>query len=255
MIFAEINGQIRLYHDSGGLKSTFYYAPPDEEEIWLATQPWLFTELFGLKRDRALCEEFFAHRYQNSWPCELTPYPNVRQLLPNHYLDLQVREAKRFWPTQNVGPMSIEDAATSMAKTIKGIVASATYRGPVALPLTGGYESRVTFSCIGELRKTIPMFLITGPNSLHHDTVISKRLARRFGVSVSHHRVSRFSHEEWELLLQNTGDIFWDPAANFIFTFGEYYKDHAILVGAMGTVARAWLYKDGLHPIALVAPA
>ena len=254
VIFVELNGERRVYHDAGGLKSTFWYEDPRSKEISVASEPSLFEDSLGITVDESLVREFWTTKYQNSWVCELTPYPHVRQLLPNHFLDLGRRSAKRFWPSGDVMPKALDDAAAEMAEIIHGLISAVAKRGNVALPLTGGYESRVSFACAKELRGKLPLYLIDAPNTLYHDKLLSKQVAKKYGLEVSYLRPLPFNERFWRSLLRNTAEMYWDQGANHIYTYGQKFPNTYLLIGAMGTVARAWYYKDGRLPKVIDPP-
>lgn len=254
VMFVELHGKRRVYLDAGGLKSTFWYANPKSQEIWIGSQPSLFEEGFGIEADKEIVKQFWMTKYQSSWVCEVTPYPHVRQVLPNHYLDLDARSTHRFWPSQDVEPKSLDDAALEMSEIIHGLIAAVVKRGPVALPLTGGYESRVTFSCAKELRNKLPLYLIDAPNTVFHDKLLSKHVAKKFGLKVSYLQPVPFNERYWNTFLRNTAEMYLEQGANHIPTYGKYFPSYYLLIGAMGTVARAWYYKDGKLPADIDPP-
>lgn len=254
VMFVELHGERRVYLDAGGLKSTFWYTNPQSQEIWIGSQPSLFEESLGIAVDKEMVRQFWMTKHHSSWVCEVTPYPHVRQLLPNHYLDLDARSTHRFWPSQDVKPRSLDDAASEMSEIIHGLIASVVKRGLVALPLTGGYESRVTFSCAKEIRDKLPLYLMDAPNTIFHDKLLSRQVAEKFGLKVSYLQPVPFDERYWNAFLRNTAGMYWDPGANHIPTYGKNFSSHYLLIGAMGTVARAWYYKDGKLPAVIDPP-
>jgi hypothetical protein len=140
-----------------------------------------------------------------------------------------------------------------MADIIHGLIAAVAQRGPVALPLTGGYESRVSFSCARELRATIPLYVVDAPNTLYYDRVLSKRVAKAFGLRVSSLHGVPFDERFWRTVLKNTAEMWWDQGINHLSILGKHVPNHYLLIGAMGTVARAWYYQDGKLPVSIDA--
>ena len=253
VLFVSLLEKQRVYHDAGGLKSVFFYADPSSQDLWVASQPGLFGEGLGLSPDEQLIKQFWVTKSHNSWVCELTPYPHTKQLLPNHFLDIERRASARFWPSVAIAPQTLERAAEQMAEIIHGLIVAVAQRGPVALPLTGGYESRVSFSCAKELRRTIPLYIVDAPNTLYYDRVLSKRVAKVFGLHVDSFRGVPFDERFWRTILKNTGEMWWDQGINHLSTLGKYVPNHYLLIGAMGTVARAWYYQDGKLPACIDA--
>ena len=120
VLFVSLLEKQRVYHDAGGLKSVFFYTDPSSQDLWVASQPGLFGDGLGLHPDEQLLKQFWETTSHNSWVCELTPYRHVRQLLPNHYLDIGRRTSARFWPSTSVAPQTLEEAAEKMADIIHG---------------------------------------------------------------------------------------------------------------------------------------
>ena len=253
VLFVSLQEQQRVYHDAGGLKSVFFYADPSSQDFWVASQPGLFEEGLGVSLDEQLLQRFWATKFHNSSVCEVTPYRHVRQLLPNHFLDLEQKASARFWPSAALLPQTLEGAAVKMADIIHGLIAAVAQRGPVALPLTGGYESRVSFSCARELRATIPLYVVDAPNTLYYDRVLSKRVAKAFGLRVSSLHGVPFDERFWRTVLKNTAEMWWDQGINHLSILGKHVPNHYLLIGAMGTVARAWYYQDRKLPVSIDA--
>lgn len=254
VIFVELSGERRVYHDAGGHKSTFWYGDPYSRGIWLASEPSLFEDSLGIVADEKIVRQFREAKCQNSWVCELTPYPHVRQLLPNHYLDIGRRTVHRFWPSGDIVSKTLDDAAAEMADIIHGLIAAVATRGSVALALTGGYESRVSFACAKELRGKLPLYLIDAPNTLACDKLLSKQVARKYGLEVSYLRSLPFDERFWRTFLRNTADMYWDQGANHIPTYGQHFPNYYLLIGAMGEVARTFYYRDGTLPAVIDPP-
>ncbi len=254
VIFVELSGERRVYHDAGGHKSTFWYGDPGSREIWIASEPSLFEDSLGIVADEKIVLQFKKSHYQNSWVCEVTPYLHVRQLLPNHYLDLGRRTVHRFWPSGDVVPKTLDDAAAEMADIIHGLIAAVATRGNVALPLTGGYESRVSFACAKELRGKLPLYLIDAPNTLYYDKLLSKQVARKYGLEVSYLRSLPFDERFWRTFLRNTAEMYWDQGANHIPTYGQHFPNYYLLIGAMGEVTRTFYYREGKLPAVIDPP-
>ena len=253
VLFCSLRGQGRVYHDAGGLKSVFFYADPSSQDLWVCSQPGLLEEGIGLLLDEQLLKQFLAGKVHSSWVGELTPYRRVQQLLPNHFLDLTTRVSTRFWPSRTIAHQPLDDAAGRMADIIHGLIAAVVRRGPTALPLTGGFESRVTFSCARELRRTIPLYMVDVPNTLWHDKVLSKRVAKAFGLTISAFRGVPFDERFWRTVLKNTSEMWWDQGINHLSILGAHVANYYLLIGAMGEVTRTFYYRDGNLPSSIDA--
>jgi hypothetical protein len=144
-----------LFNDPSGLRSVVY-TDSSYSERWCATQPELLRECLGLRVDEEAEREFIRSEYyegseQAWWPGDATPYREVKHLLPNHYLDLRRRCVHRFWPWEERGRLSLEEGVERGAEILRGIVTSAGRRFPVAVAITGGYDSRVVLAASREV--------------------------------------------------------------------------------------------------------
>lgn len=162
LLFARIGDATRLYPDAGGSKSAFY------SDGWVASQPGLF----GHPVDNGLS----AYPYACTWPMGETPFEGVRQLLPNHYLDLKTFHAVRFGPRPVVN-VQIDEAVRTISGILRGTLEALIHRGSVALPLTGGRDSRTILSAGFDIRSRFKLFTIVDEETPRHDYVVPQMLA------------------------------------------------------------------------------
>jgi hypothetical protein len=185
LLFARIGRESRVYPDAAGLKSAFYYRSPDS--LWLASQPGLLADVAGVSIDRALAARLHSADFADAWPGEKTPYPGVKPLLPNHYLDVDEGVSRRFWPRRPVEPCGTEQAAEVTAAmlegTIKAVLARYTH---AAIALTAGYESRCLLACARAARHRLSFFTIVDAQSPWYEYWTPLRLAWRFHIRYRH---------------------------------------------------------------------
>lgn len=253
LIFAKIGVECRLYPDAAGMKSAFYTPSSKMEHMWVASQPRLLHELFDHSVDTHITSEFLRSKYQNSWPGEITPYVNVRQLLPNHYLELKVGSAHRFWPKECIDSLDIKVGAERVRSIMNRLIASAGSRKDLYMPLTGGHDSRVLLACAGTLRDHIKFFTVVDPDTELHDVVIPRKLARMFKIDYSVLRTQPADNEFTKLYWRNTSYMLSDPSNIKVYTYFNKFEDAFILTGAGAEIARCFYYGDGNHPLRVSA--
>ncbi len=150
-----------VFTDAAATRSVFYHIDKDHR-VWLATQPGLLAEKFNFsesedsKAFRASPE--FSRKVEVWWPGESTPYAEVKQLLPNHLLDLSTGKVKRFWPHQPLQKYSLEDGVHKAGDILKGVLAAAHMRYPLAMSLSSGLDSRTVFSACKEFANDMLVF-------------------------------------------------------------------------------------------------
>lgn len=125
----------------------------------------------------------------------LTPRHGVRRLLPNHALSLSSFETHRTWPAGDVEfDPDIDSQLERIHRGLRRTLLAASENAPCALPLTGGYDSRMLLACARDLPE--PPFVYTHEMldaSLTPDPVSRRdvRIAARVAqaASIDHHVV------------------------------------------------------------------
>jgi len=245
-----IGGEARLYPDAAGMRSAFHARLKDGAVV-VASQPALLASAYGLTRDDEIDRGFRAHpHFANSWPCELTPYPGVRQLLPNHFLDLNSGEVRRFWPTTAGGQIDPDSAVETITTQLKGSVAAVLNRGSAVLAITGGYDSRTLFAAAGDARAGLKLFRVAGAHFPWYDTSIPRQLVRRFGGTLLEPAPRPCPAPLRKIMRENVAHMWSDPGEYILSTF-ETLESDFILFGWLSEIARCFYYPDGQHPQAV----
>lgn len=247
-LVARISMETRIYPDAAGTRSVFFLAPGADGGFIAGSQPRLLAEAVGIARDLALEQRFRQHPVQNSWPGELTPYPGIRQLLPNHFLEVPRAEPRRFWPVEPIARVEIGEAAARINRVLTGTLSAAFGRGRVLLPLTGGYDSRVLFACALAGGLPVETFANAFPDTPYHDLSIPRRLARLTGTRFTLVRPAASDASLEALLRRNMADMVWDPGLHHAATYRRFGEVHATLWGQIAEIARCFYFPDGVHP-------
>lgn len=246
LIFSRLRGEQRIYPDAGGTRSVFYTAHDNPQGgLWVASQPGLMSDLLGINPMEEVVREFTNANHDNSWPGEVTPYPGVRQLLPNHYLDMSVHRSRRFWPTSQPDPLEVNKAAAGIHQILNGLIRGVVRRGQTAIPLTGGHDSRAVFAAAGELREAVTFFLIKDLNTRYHDILLPKRVARTFSTAMRVINAKPCPPSFWTSLRRNVADMLWEPGEIKMFTFGWNFPDWFVVTGSVAETGQCFYYKDG----------
>ena len=118
----------------------------------------------------------------NWYPFGLTPYADVRRLLPGHALSLREMRAVRGSPA-GFGELADADVADVVARSLRDHFnrLAADYR--IVMGLTAGNESRMLLAALRGLQDQVDTFTI---ESVPQDVRTARALARRFGFA---HRV------------------------------------------------------------------
>lgn len=252
LLFAGVRGDWRVYPDAAGTKTAFYTAGAPGG-VSVGSTPSVLGETLPLQRDAALETEFLGGAHLNSWPGDVTPFRGVRQLLPNHYLNLADGTPHRFGPLEIAKPLPVDAAAAIVHEQLRGTIRSIEARGAFAIPLTGGYDSRALFAAAVSLGVSRPFFTIVDPNTPYHDIAIPRRLAAAFKTKVRFIRAKGLELWYWEVQRRNVADMIWDPGEIKIYTFWKELDGPLILTGSVAEIGRCFYYEDGAHPSKVTA--
>ena len=250
-MFVHISGQTRLYPDAAGLKSVFYIK--DAEGLWVASQPRTLSLVAETRLDAALASRLNGVDRADAWPAARTPYIGVKQLLPNHFLDMDTGAARRFWPTRPVVPRTTREAAPAIAEILHGTIQAGVERcGTASMALTGGYDSRALLACAGELRRRLSFFTIVDASTPWYEYRTPARLARSLDLDYRHIWVRRHQNLATRVMKENTGYIWRDPNEHRAVAFGRV-GSALVILGNASEVCRCYFYEDKPHP-AVVTP-
>ena len=224
VLFARIASESRLYPDATASKSVFYDA----------TQVASHPVHMGYGPDRSLAS---FPMEACTWPMDRTPYPDVRQLLPNHYLDLATMRPVRFGPKQ-APPVSLNDAVVKIGALLRGTIEAVAQRGSVAIPITGGRDTRTLLTAATGL--PIRYFTVINESSPHHDLAVPPKIARRLGLDwrFVDGRTADFPAEEL------MGGIWRDANSSSI---GAFKQADFVVWGHASHIIRCQYWQDGIR--------
>lgn len=251
VLIATLSGETRIYHDAAGLKSVFFCGTP-AAGMSIASQPALLEMIGATEPDVRLRQEYEQYAPRASWPVHAIPYFGVKQLLPNHALDLQVGDAVRYWPKEQIEPSSIEVVSKSMAGMLTSMIESATNRRECVMSLTGGYDTRLLLACAHTMFEKIEFFTIHSAYTKDYDITIPRKIARdkKLRYSVLYDDPD---DPYREILIANVGGMFYGQAISKAKTLLEYVRERFHLTGITSELNRCYYYKNGKHPNAITA--
>jgi hypothetical protein len=135
----------RVFHDAMASRKVYYGKV--NENTWMASQPNLLAQTLGIlpTTDNEKLEYYHSPELEGRYGaniCESTLYDEILQLLPNHYLDVNLGKVNRYWPHRVNKSARVQDIAEKCGKMLKGYMEAIAYRYEVMLPLTAGKDSR-----------------------------------------------------------------------------------------------------------------
>ena len=241
------NGRFIIYNDACGLRSVFYIF--DNNSLFAASQPKLLQFVLDIERSENYDEYYNSKYVKNNiehWiPTGISLFDDVYHLVPNHYLDSEIKKQIRFWPVEPIGKLSVDYAAEKLSLLLKNSLHAANKRFKLALSLTAGYDSRIILSACKEIKDEIFIYTLQyrDLNLNSNDIKIPKNLAKHLGFE--HHLIDcrKEIDEGFAFVYEQNTDIphlnDWGKIA-----FGMYLdfpKDHVAIKGNCVEIGR-WPY-------------
>lgn len=181
LLFFSSGSSVLVLADACGLRQ-LHYCPDRKGRIWCFTQPDLVRDTLGLEVNPE-ARDFWNHGSTLSdgcwWPGDTSLYTGVRRLLPNHYLDLENGTPNRFWPSSPLPSMPYTECRDMAANLLRGSIAGALGRAPLALPITAGIDSRLLLAAARPFLEKIKFYTMRYANmpEEHEDLSVARRLA------------------------------------------------------------------------------
>lgn len=183
---------IYISNDCAGMQIVYYGTIHGKH--YFTSHSKLVADLTGLEQSkyiRRLVESHFYH-YMGTWlPGDLSPYTELRRLVPNHYISTIVGklETTRFFPTEEICE---EPKETDYQKTILWLsdtlhktlsLYSKKWPGKkVSISITGGRDSTTTLACANGLYDRFHYFSYISNEAERVDALAAKEICTRLGL-------------------------------------------------------------------------
>lgn len=188
LLIAQAGAERHLFQDALGLRQVFYTDPRATSGTWAMSQPGLALELLKLTPEREALDFIDSFEFrcftEYRWPAAASPFQELRRIQPNHVLDLQTGEARRFWPTSTLRRLPVGCAIEDVARLMTGLVRAAAHRYDLALAITAGIDSRLVLAVSREISDRISYVTIRQARMAddHPDVVVPARLLERLAL-------------------------------------------------------------------------
>ncbi len=256
VLYAE-NG--RLYCIGDATCSVPIYYTLGMEKIICCSNPQLLIEKFQLKHDNLLVKIRKSGNLNQAMPFDVTPYKEIKQLIPNHYFDFYSQKSVRFINyTDEQKEVTPEDTAKKTASMIDKITQMYYNKFEICCPLTAGRDSRVVLAFL--------------KNAAGNDKLISytvwqekfKKDSQDWDVPMELSELAEIEHQRIYLdeiteNARNEADgmlgknAYPDDAFRLALTLENHYPNKAIIEGdIMGQVGKCSLHRD--IPLSFATP-
>ena len=214
-----------------------------------SSNPQHIVKQFGYRPDQSLQAIRDSGEISQAMPYDITQYREIKQLIPNHYLDFDSQEAVRFVNSaQSQQAITVEKATELVAPMIETICDFYKSKFKIYCPITSGRDSRVVLAFLAVKNKELQCYTIRHPE--HHedtqDIVVPKQLCKQNNipyeqiddVTVSEDLKNGMDH----LLGEKNYSL---RTLRIAQTIKEHYGDGAVINGdIIGQVGKCSLHRD-----------
>jgi len=249
LIVNSISGTI-LFSDPGGLRSV-YYTDAKFQPFYCASQPGLIADILGYKNNREESGEgsIFSSEDVNDreyWlPSGTSPYKEIKHLIPNHYLHIQKREMKRFWPDETLQKIDLDEGIRRANSLLKKLIVGAASRYDLAMTITAGIDSRSLLAASKSLKDQIYYYTLMyyDLNENSPDIKIPKQLSNL--LNFEHHTLdcsTPMASDFRKIYLQNVHNAHEDWGDIAYGLSKQFPQDRICVKGNCCEIARCYFY-------------
>jgi len=224
VVIVKSQGDLWLFHDAAGLRQVLY-CKDNDGKIWCASQSETLSERIGFLLDKEVLEyrnsSLFNDNRTEFWLMNTrTPYKEILQLLPNHYLDLRRVESIRYWPTSNcISQISVEEGVRLSTPIIKNTIETAYGKFNLKMGISAGMDSRKTLAATKEIKEKLYYFTIEhNTNGIESvDVKVPRKLLSKLGIQ--HHIIGqKYMDEEFQRLYEASATFARKSKGNIAYT-------------------------------------
>jgi hypothetical protein len=232
--------KLAILHDAYGVREIYYCTQPNR--VICGSQPNLLETFSKPKLEITSSQnilDFYKYdmkpiRLGRLWVGDETYYQDVRHLVPNHYLDIRLLTAKRYWPNRRLERMDLHTAVMKSCNYLKGTLQAVTSRYAAMMAVTSGWDSRSLLAASKEIHDKIYYFINKEPplNDKSPDIRIPRGIFNKLNIPFHIHDVSGPVDEEFKkVFLSNT---FWANEHLLPTIYNVYFKKHQDKVNLLG---------------------
>ncbi len=179
--------ELKIFHDL--FSHLKVYWAEAENKIWCGSQPHILAGFLHMKEteDQQRLQVFNSSKFKKEQYVVLmshTIYDGIQHLQPNHYLNVQERYVKRYWPDETIVGKNIREVVKNGSLLLKGYLQSAANRYKLMIPVTAGYESRALLAASKDIRDRCYYYVNWYPEIIKkpYDISIPEKLLPHLGL-------------------------------------------------------------------------
>ena len=251
-MFVQEGQSLTAFHDACGLRPIFFYDGPGRHNFWCGSEPGLLAAFARVKKDQVLLEEFddagvFEDR-EYWWPSPLSGFAQLRRVSPNHSLTIPTGEVRRYWPKAPLPALTVEGCAAEVAPMLANEMKAAAARGPLAVTVTAGLDTRVVLAASKEVATSawFHTWLLPSMSPSSPDVMIPRKLLASIGQQLHVLRCNQKAEPAFAELYQSHAALahpYWRDIASGLHR--GFPEKRLSVKGNCSEVGRCFFYHDG----------
>lgn len=237
------DGNLFLFNDPATLRKVFWIE--SDQKIWCSSQPHILAELLSIgKTTSPDALEFYNSRAfsesDSIGVSEKTIYKDIYQLLPNHYLNFNIKSTTRFWPYKKLSSIGVSEAVKKSGTIIRGYLENLGKRYQLMLPITAGMDSRVILSASRNISDKVFYYINAekDQDKNKNDYIISSKLLNRLNLKYHILEIQEDIDPEFEKIYRLNNSYYFKGRLPVIYNYFRYYENYINVPGSFSEVAR-----------------
>ncbi|MEZ5199623.1 MAG: hypothetical protein R2764_25560 [Bacteroidales bacterium] len=227
LILFSTSDQMFIFNDASASRKVYYSC--GSGPAWCASQPHVLAAYLKIEKSKdprviAYYQSREFHNHDNSGVRNNTVYDNIKQLQPNHYLNLLENKVIRFWPVKRNKLISMTEGVEKGTEMLKGIITSANERDELMMAVTAGNDTRLLLAASRDVSENVFYYINNIPryDEKHQDIVIPTRLLDKVGLKFNILDYSNDVDEDFKkVFFQNN---LFAIEGNLPIIYNTYYK-------------------------------
>jgi len=230
-----------IFNDALSLREIFYCT--GNNQIICSSQPNFIAAYASPEiKPRSECDflEFYTSHSKDSrwnpiykWIGDETYYDGIKHVLPNHYLDINKLEIKRYWPNEPIKPLDFNEAVSRSCIFLEGSLKAVANRHPMMMAVTAGTDSRTLLAASRDISDKIYYFINNQDLIKNHpDIEIPQKIFNSLCIPFNVHDVSNDMDDEFRRIFLNNTFFASDRILRTIYNV--YFKKLSDRVNILG---------------------
>lgn len=230
------NDDLKIVNDATATRKVYYSL--NEDKIWCSSSFYLLANIlrYSKTKNELLLQYYNSNSFEllhNANIGDSTCFDEIKQLLPNHFLDLSNFEIKRFWPYKKLEKIDIDEAAEKCSKMLKGFMEAIGNRYEVMLPVTAGKDSRLLVAATKDIKDKVYYYINkeTTLSDSSLDIAVPKKLFDDLGLQF--HVLDPYIEidSDFKEIYYSNNELATDKYLPHIYNYYKYFESKINLPG------------------------